>query len=226
MKMTSLSAATFFCLILGFTAKADYIIKQSVDTGTGTPIETVSYLKGNKVRIDTGNNLSIIRDTTSGDMSILSPSTKTVRKLSGTELNTLQEKMKKAVGSTKPDLKPTGKHETINGYPCDEFTYTLLGTPVHIFIDKDFPNYQKVLQAMKEVNQSTAQAGTNPLPVDQFPGMPIKTTIEIMGHKITTTLVAADEKPVEDSQFIIPADYTERKLPGMIQPAPAAPEGK
>jgi hypothetical protein len=217
MKIFSFATASLFALLVlgaNFNAKADYVIKQSIDTGTGKTIDTVSYLKGHQVRVDTGTAISVIEDTSTGDVNILSSSSKTVQKVSGAQAKLLQKGLKLAGNNAKPELKPTGNHETINGFPCEEFTFSMLGNEVHVFIDKDFPNYQKVLEAMKEMN-SGAQMATNPMPFDQFKGMPIKTIITVMGRKMATTLVSADEKPVDDSHFVVPADYTER-APGSL----------
>jgi hypothetical protein len=217
MKVIHLATACFVYLAAGLSAKADYIIKQTVDTGTGTPMNTVSYLKGNKIRVDMGSSMSIIRDSDSGDMSILSPATKSVRKIPGAQMKALEDQMKKAGKAlpSKPDLKSTGNHQTINGFPCEEFTFNISRGEVHVFIDKDFPNYQKVLQAMQEVNKSSVQSGLSTIYMDQFPGMPIKAMMDIMGHKLTTTLLSIDEKPVDGSQFTVPSDYTVKSMPGM-----------
>ena len=50
--------------------------------------------------------------------------------------------------------------------------------------------------------------------------MPIRTVVEVLGQKITTTVDSIQETNLADSDFAIPADYKEINPVSLQNPAP------
>ena len=48
-----------------------------------------------------------------------------------------------------------------------------------------------------------------------FPGLPIKTELDLGGKKLTTLIVSAKEEPVDPGIFKIPASYKEISAPDL-----------
>jgi hypothetical protein len=113
-------------------------------------------------------------------------------------------------------LKPTGRTEKINGFDTEEYVHenpTLKAT-THFWIAKDFPDkteIMKVLTAMQTpMTKQLMQSAGTVLPED-YPGLPIRTEVEsnLMGKpsKTIVTIVSIKKEAVDDSVFVVPADY-------------------
>jgi hypothetical protein len=85
-----------------------------------------------------------------------------------------------------------------------------------IFIAKQYPNYQKIVAALYQVQNGPAMDAfrSMSIPPDKYPGLPVRTTQTIMGQKIVMTIDSAQEMDVPDTEFAIPADYKELNPPG------------
>jgi hypothetical protein len=108
-------------------------------------------------------------------------------------------------------LKPTGKKEKINGFDTEEYTTTFNGVEMSLFIAKQYPNYQKIVEALYQVQNGPAMEAFRSIsiPPDKYPGLPIRTTQTIIGQKIVMTLLSAQEMDLPDGDFAIPVDYKE-----------------
>ena len=85
------------------------------------------------------------------------------------------------------------------------------------WLAKDFPNFQSVLEQLDKFQSgtiSTMGKGLLPSPKD-FPGMAIKTEIDLSGKKIVTTLISAKEENVDSKSFDIPPGYKEITSPAL-----------
>ncbi len=212
---------------LTFAARADMVIVQKVE-GAGQSGEMTMKFKGDKIRADVSPQVSTITDATTGDVTTLMPAQKSYMIIPASSTKALMEQMQKqmqqqtASGSPAPNPKPvaTGRKETINGYETEEYTCQFGGMKVEYWIAPNFPNWANVLAAMTKFQQGGLAAmtkGLMPSPSD-FKGMPIKTEVDMNGQKITTTLVSVNEQPVADTEFQIPAGYTQMKMPSFNMP--------
>jgi hypothetical protein len=214
-------------------ARADFIVKQSMERSGGRTDELTYRVKGTKIRMDVGTSITSITDATSGDTVTLLHQKKAAMKRSGAQIKAglqMMEKAAEAGRQTGPDndLRPTGKQETINDYPCEEYVAKPLGgMEMHIFFDKDFPNYQKIVPMFTNLRaalgMSASGGGLLGIAPDKYPGMPVRIETDIASHKMVTTLVSVQETDIPDSDFVIPTDYalTEMKMPGI----PVKPTG-
>ena len=112
-------------------------------------------------------------------------------------------------------LKATGKQEKINGFDTEEYTTIFNGIQMSLSIAKQYPNYQKIVGALYQVQNGPAMDAfrSMSIPPDKYPGLPIRTTQTIMGQKIVMTLDSAQETEVPDADFVIPGDYKELNPP-------------
>ena len=218
MKKSILATAALACVAL--TARADYVIKEEIEhSGKVQPISI--KVKGPKVRLDVNEANSVIIDSETGDMTILVHPQKIVVKISSEMVKSQMKALKDPLGqkSDAPadiELKPTGNHEQIAGYDTEEYTADVAGVPTSLFIAKNFPDYQKIVAAIYQLQNSPALAEAHGLviPPDKLPGLPMRTIHTIKGQKIVTNIDSAQETDLPDADFSVPADYKELKPSG------------
>jgi len=213
MKAFCFAAAGFFAITV--FARADLILVQRVEGGGQSGEETIR-IKGDKSRTDFGGGVSMIADGATGGMVTLAQNGRTFLKVSPEETKAMMEQLQKyRTGSDPAKLEPAGKKEKIGEYDCDIFTVTLGALKVTYWLNKDFPNFQSMLAQLDKFQATTVSAmGKGMLPdIKDFPGMPIKTEMELDGKKIVTTLISAKEENVDPGVFNIPKDYKEITSP-------------
>jgi hypothetical protein len=204
------------CLVLWTSvANADYIVKQTLETD-GQPQDVTVKIKEPKCRVDTGEQLSAIIDSTTGETTMLIHPDKVYMKVSPEQIKAQAEAMKNLLGSQTKDsreleFKPTGKKETLNGYETEEYKTTVNNIEITFMIAKTFPNYQKLVTTLYNVQSSPAMMAfrSMSIPPEKYPGMPIRTEVEVAGKQVVTTLDSAVETTLPDSDFTIPTDYKE-----------------
>jgi hypothetical protein len=88
------------------------------------------------------------------------------------------------------------------------------------FVAKSYPNYQKILAALTQLQSSPVfgEARGLVIPPEKLPGLPLRTIQSIRGEQIVTSINSVQETDLPDSEFSIPGDYT--------QLAPPAASGK
>lgn len=82
-----------------------------------------------------------------------------------------------------------------------------------MLIAKSFPDYRKVLEALYAAQQASAVQANLSIPPDKYPGMPMRTEIDLNGQKFMTTLDSAEEANLPDDEFAVPADYKQITSP-------------
>ena len=215
-------------LSLQTAARADMVIVQKVEGAAAQSGQMTMKFKENKIRADVSPEVSTITDASTGDVTTVMHPQKSYMIIPASSSKAMIEQMQKqvqeqtAAGSPTPNPKPqaTGKKEKINGYDTEEFLCTVGGMKMSYWIARDFPNWPKVLEMMTKFQQGGLAAmtkGLMPGPAD-FNGMPIRTEVEMGGHKIVSTLVSVKEEALDEKEFQIPAGYTEMKMPSFNTP--------
>lgn len=217
MKRTILVVASLACFAL--TARADYLIKERFEQAEGVQQITLK-IKGSKVRLDTGEQSSALIDSETGVTTLLIHPNKAFLKISPEQVKEQAKALKEMLGQklenpTDVQLKPTGKEEKINGFDTEEYTTNFNGVQMSICIAKQYPNYQKIVDALYRVQNGPAMEAfrSMSIPPEKYPGLPIRTTQTIMGQKIVMTLDSAQEMDLSEAEFAIPADYKELNPP-------------
>lgn len=213
-------------LVLNVSANADMTIVQKVE-GTGQISEMTMKFKDDKVRTDVSPQISTITDAKSGDVVTVMHPQKSYMKIPASSTKALMEKMQQmqqpnggASPTPAPKLQPTGKKEKINGFDTEEYTATIGGMSVHYWIAKDFPKWSTIAAQMLKMQQGGLGAmakGMGPGAAD-FPGMPVRTEMDMNGQKITTTLQSIKEETLDAKDFEVPSDYKAMQIPSFGMP--------
>ena len=192
-------------------AQADLVLVQKVD-GAGQSGEQTIRIKGTKSRADISQSLSILTDSATGDAVTLKHSDKAFMKIPAAQTRAMTEEMKKRRGNAAPpELKSTGKKEKVGDRECEIFTCDLGGLTVTYWFARDYPNFaaiQEQLAALQASGLGGGAAGVMPDP-KTFPGMALKTEMELRGKKVTVTIVSVKDEPVDAAVLNIPAGYKE-----------------
>jgi Domain of unknown function (DUF4412) len=217
MNRTSVAVASLAFWAL--TARGDYIIKEQFEQ-SGQVQHVTLKIKETKVRLDTGEQTSALIDSETGVTTLLIHPNKAFLKISPEEIKQQTKTLKEMLGQKLENpadvvLKATGKKEKINGFDTEEYTTNFNGIEMSLSIAEQYPNYQKIVDALYRVQNGPAMEAfrSMSIPPDKYPGLPVRTTQTIMGQKIVVTLDSAQEAPVPDGDFAIPADYKELNPP-------------
>jgi Domain of unknown function (DUF4412) len=228
--MQSFMLAGFLLALCIQSASADFLVKETVQN-LGRNQDVTIKLKDNHCRIDANPETTALLDTQSGVTTILLHQTKMFLNVKADELraegNALKKLLSQQSGNEETvDFQPTGKKEQINGYDTDEFVGKIAGLSIRVQVAKDFPNYQALLSALYAAQNAP---GLNlfralSIPPDKYPGMPIRTTIEVLGQPVVTTVDYVQQSTLSDSEFAIPEGYTELKpSPSPVPSATTSP---
>lgn len=219
----------FVFLALCATARADLTIVQKMDGAEGAHQITFK-VKGDKARVEVNPQVTTIIDAKSGDLTTLLNDKKTVMRISGERTKAMAEMAKSFVKDEAPGQalpKATGRKETISGYETEEYVSDSPKYHATYWIAKSYPNYESILQQMSLLQRGAFASITQGLPdYHALPGLPLRTKIKVPGQdEITSTIESVSLAPVADSEFSVPADYSEMKIPEIIggKQTPAKP---
>ena len=215
------------CLCLLPDLRADITIVQQID-GDGQNRESTTKIRSDKTRIDASPATSIIMDLKSGEVISLMHAEKKYVKIPSQMTQAALESVRKMQGNqaaAPPNLAPTGKKESISGYPTEEYTLNFGGHKLSLWLTKALPDYQDVLKQMAAAfSQGPMAAMVKNLGMDftTLPGFPIRTVNEWQpGRLLTSTVVSVSTAPIPDSDFEIPASYQAMVIPSLTPPAAA-----
>ena len=202
-------------------ASAGVVIKQTIEQTGPMPLNTdmTISVSGEDVRIDIGKDISTIVNSSSGEIVSLMHAQKMAMQLPKGTLDVVKEKAAENRSSTKPDIKPTGKSEEINGFHCEEYTGTYEGMNVTYWTTQDIRNTEEILAQLEKLS-GEADPFKGALDGKSIPGIPIRTVVESPQiGKSTMTVQSIEEKNIPASEFDVPADYKTMQMPQM----PSAP---
>jgi hypothetical protein len=201
---------------------------------TGTTTNMTVKIKGDKARIDASPHIITIFDGKTGELINLLNDQKTIVRISADKMKAVTDMLDKFTekkgASEKPKLVPTGRKETVNGYATEEYTYAGPHFKATYWIAPDYPNGAAILAQLGSVKSEFWNAANARMPdFRDFPGLPIRTRMTIgevpAGHpmEITTTITSVSEDPITESEFTVPSDFKETRLPDIFSRKNAAP---
>lgn len=213
------------------SAHADLTLVQSIEGG-GPVTSSTMKIKGEKARIEAGPQITTIIDARSGEIVTLMNDQKKFMRISAAQAKAAAELAmqpeEKNAPAIKPQLKATGKKETINGYETEEYVCDAPAFKGSYWIATKYPNAAAILQQMAATTpQAWNVAGKGMPDYRDFPGVPIRMRVSFSGKEIVTTLTSLKENPLPDSDFATPAGFKEMKMPSldaMLGAKPAAPK--
>ena len=193
-------------------------------------------VKGDKARIDAPPHMTAIFDGTTGELINLLNDHKTVVRISPDKMRAIADMVDKfsnnKADSQKPRLTPTGQKEVINGYDTDKYTYDGPDFKATYLIAPNYPNGAAVLAQLQSIKSEFWDAANTKMPdFRDFPGLPIQMRIIVgkqnaagghdgsaSGHptEITSTITGVSLNSIADSEFTVPADFKETKLPDIF----------
>jgi hypothetical protein len=199
-------------------------------------------IKGDRARIDASPQLSTIFDGKTGEVINLLNEQKTVVRISSDKLKAVTDMLDKfsdKKAAPKPKLAPTGQKETVNGYEAEQYTYDGPGFRAIYWIAPGYPDGGRILAQLQSIKSEFWDAANTRMPdFRDFPGLPIRTRMilskEIPGDKpgaspsnhgteITSTITSVSHDPISDSEFTVPGDFKETKLPDIFNKSNQAP---
>lgn len=200
-------------------ARADLTFVQNIET-QGQKIPLTLKLKETKIRVDMGDQASTLMDINSGEMTTLMHANKAFMKVDPAVLKMMQAQMKQQMGETaeKPgELKPTGQKEKVGDFDTEIYTLESGSTKGKFWIAKDYPNGDKLLTALKQIQDSPAgkMAGNMGSQPENYPGVPVKSEMEVSGQKVLVTLVSVNDEKLDAGLFAVPGDYKAMAAPAI-----------
>ena len=203
--------------------RADLTLTQKLESpAQPQPMTIVMKVKGDMMRNDMGTTASTLMDLKSGGVVSLIHSQKAALRMPAELLKMAREAAaQKSAGGGATDIKPTGRKETINGFSCEEYAGTSNGHKIEVWLAKNIPEATLIQEHLKKLDATANPAGSA-LKQLGIEGLPVRTTIEIPGMgKTTMTLLSIVSNPLPDSDFKVPAGYSEMQAP--VLPSPGAP---
>jgi hypothetical protein len=217
----------FSALLLSWVtiAHGDFVLKQTIEN-YGQHQQVTIKLKGSKCRIDSNSDTSALIDPQTGTV-ILLHQPKMFMPVSSEQLSAQAEAIKKLLTASgnsneSTDFQTTGKTDNISGFATEQYTGKIDGLPITLDVTKDFPKYRELLTQLYAVQDAPGLSPFHALsvPPERYPGLPVRTTIEMLGQKIVTTLDTVEETTLADTDFVIPTDYQELRPKSQPQSSP------
>jgi len=228
MKATLLSLALLASLCL--PARADFTIVEMVE-GKGVANEMILKIKGDKVRVEVTPKMTMIVDGKTGDTITLMNAQKKFLRISGDKAKAIAELASKYGGTTaeKPKLTATGKKTTINGYEAEEYSGETKLFKATYWIAPSFPDSASIMKQLQAVIPAAwNDLAKGMMDYRDLPGFPLRTQVKTDDKEITSTVTAIKRDPLSDTEFLVPKDFQELKIPNMQisgdkpEPAPSA----
>ncbi len=219
--MKPLFAFLFLSVLVSAPIRADLTITQKLE-GAGPVSEVTLKIKGEKVRVEANPQLVTIVDTKSGEMMNLMKDQKTVVRISADKMKAAAEMMNRYAGPGKgentPQLAPTGRRENINGYDTEEYACETPSYKVSYWVAPSYPDGAAVLKELQSLNPRVWMTSRANMPgYGDLPALPIKTVVSTGGKEITTTITSITKTALSESEFIVPPDFHEMKIPQIDQ---------
>ena len=211
--------------LLSLPARGDLTVTQKFE-GLGQDAENTSRFKDGKTRVDTSPGTSLIVDLKTGETISLNHPQKTYFKITGEVARAALESLQQSQAA-RPDkpspLVATDKKETLGGYTAQEYTCTVGSVKMALWLTKDLPDYPQALREMSagfKDGPLAAMLQNDGFDLSTLPGFPVRTVLEIPPSQILTrTVTAVSTKPLPETDFQVPADYTEVTTRTLTPPA-------
>ena len=217
-------------LILSISlARGDLTLVQTIE-GSGVPSASriTIKMKEGKTRIETGPQASMIIDAKTGDTITLVHPQKQIVRIPGDKMRAIAEMTNKFAtdkgANQKPKLTATGKKELINGTETEIYISEGPTSKTTYWIATKYPNASQILKEMETMQPGQWNIQQTGMPdFRDFPGLPLKIVVNSGGKEITSTLVSVKQDRIPDTEFSLPADYSEIKMPAILGGGKKAP---
>jgi hypothetical protein len=216
-------------LVFLASARADLTIVQKVESANGSNRITLK-VKGDKARVEVNPQITTIIDTKTGDLTTLLNDKKAAMHISGDKAKAMAEMARSLIkdqSTEKATPHSTGRKEMIGGYETEEYVSDTVKYHTTYWIAKSYPDYQNILQQMAVLQNGAFATVSKSMPdYNALPGLPLRTRMKLEGQsEMTSTIDSVSRNPIADSEFSIPANYSELKMPDFLggKQSPAKP---
>jgi hypothetical protein len=140
-------------------------------------------------------------------------------RMSGEKMKAAAEMVSRFTGTPGPrsTLTALGRKENVNGMSTELYA---VDTPVGkatYYIALNYPDAAAILKEMQAAQPpALANAATNMPDFRNLPGVPVKIEMDAQNRHVVMTLVSVKRDPIPDSEFVVPSDYSEMKMPEMF----------
>lgn len=201
MKRSALRIAIVL-LVTPLIAQADLTLVQTSD-GPGARNPSVMKVKGGKVRVDSGTDLTSIFDTVSGDLAVLNHTTKEVAH-SNLKTGPAAAAIAAAAAAARTHRPlATGKMEKLGEHECEIYEWDLGGgIKTRLWVARAYPGYEQIKSDLAALAK---MSGGNVL--QELPGMVMQSQADLGGAVSTTKLMDVKTTPLADTEFMVPTGY-------------------
>ncbi len=213
-------AVFFLALLLTQPLLADWVMVQKTSIeGQGEPQEINIKLKGDQARMDLGTQMTLLSNSTTGEMKMYLHAQKMVMNMNGDTVKSAMALAGQFLGkmdgkADKP--KATGQKEKIGNYDAEIYSWSGKLGKGKFWVAAGFPNYQELNALQDKMGKAMGNPAASLAPKStDFPGMVMKSQMEMLGKTTTTELISAKEESVNEDAFKAPEGYQEMKLPGL-----------
>ncbi len=198
--------------------RADLTITQKVEGLNGVH-DMVIEIKGDMARVEATPQITTIINSKTGEICTLMNDKKEVLRISPDKAKAMAAMVRQFNGrqeaSTKAKLIPTGRKETINGYPCEEYRLEGGSLSAIYWITTKNSDYRAILDQLDKMQPSTWDITKKGMPdYADLPGLPIRVIVKVPAQgEVTTTLVSIKQDSISPERFVIPSNYHEMQMP-------------
>lgn len=220
------------CLIvaafLPVTARGDLTIVQKVE-GSGSVKQITTKLKGDKARVEVSPAVTTIIDNKSGEMLTLMNTKRKFLRISADKSKAIAELASKYAGDTsapaeRSKLTSTGQKEMINGYECEEYVRESASVKESYWIALKYPDSAAIVKQLQAVIPAAwNEIAKGMFDFRDFPGLPLRTIIKTDGKEITSVITSIKQDLLSDTEFFVPKDFQELKVPNLQDMLPDKP---
>lgn len=205
--------------LVGFS-HADWVIVEKQDAA-GQANESKTQIKGDQARTDVGDQMSVILNIETTDITMLMHGQKSFMKINPDKMKGLMAMAQQLAGNGGgEESKPvaTGEVEKVGEWDAEIYTWQGKMGGGKYWVAKNFEGADEIREIqsklMKGLGAGNPMAGMAPDPMD-FPGMVVKSEMSIMGQTAKTELVSATKEDVSEAVFVMPEGYQEMKMPSI-----------
>lgn len=215
----AMRAAICLCIAL-LHARGDLVVVQKAENGDGGAVlKSTMKIKGDKARTDTvpdadpNAGMSTILDLASGDRITLDHKLRQFTRRSAAGADGGRE----AAPAAPPQPRDTGKKEKVGEYEAEIYTTETPDAKFTYWITKDYPDGAAVNGEMKKIRIMDKKRYHSP-DLTKLEGVVVKSEVTLKsgpdpGHSMVVTLISAKIQPVDDSEFRVPGEYLEVRIP-------------
>lgn len=213
------SLLLFICVVFSFrTALADWTIIQK-NTTDGKAENMVIKVKRDKTRADVGDQMSVISDAAAGEVTMFMHAQKMMMKMNGDSMKGIMALAGQMLGKDSVPSKPvaTGQMEKVGEYETEIYTWSGQLGSGKFWVAKDFPGFAELNAVQDKLMKAMGNPAASFAPQNSdFPGMVMKSEMNVMGKSALSELVSVAKDPVDEAIFKAPEGYQEMKMPTLL----------